>query len=93
MKLEDRIFSIQSNDEFEEVALEVFQFQYDNNELYRSFVNLIKKKNITSIKEIPFLPIEFFKTHQIHSGTINPQLVFQSSGTTDAVRSKHYVAL
>jgi len=92
MHLIDRIFSIHSDESFEKTALEVFRFQYEHNSIYRSFVDSLGKGNPTSITEIPFLPIEFFKTHSVIS--CNPEtvkLTFLSSGTTDSTRSKHLI--
>jgi hypothetical protein len=88
-----RIFSITSSSEFEIVALEVFRHQYQHVEVYRDFCNhlRIEIKNIKSLKDIPFLPIEFFKTHEVVSGKIKTQEIFYSSGTTGMTASKHFV--
>jgi phenylacetate-coenzyme A ligase PaaK-like adenylate-forming protein len=92
MHLIDRIFSIHSDESFEKTALEVFRFQYENNSIYRSFVNSLGKVNPTSITDIPFLPIGFFKTHSVIScNPENIELTFLSSGTTDSTRSKHLI--
>lgn len=81
---------------FETIALELFRFQYQNCEIYRDFVNAIQKdeNEVTSIEKIPFLPITFFKTHQVisfHGNTFQPDLEFRSSGTTGMETSKHLV--
>ena len=88
-----RIFAISNTSEFEAVALEVFRFQYKNNSIYRDFCNHLKKSpsNVASTQEIPFLPIEFFKTHKITSTPKHPEIIFESSGTTKTSVSKHYV--
>jgi phenylacetate-coenzyme A ligase PaaK-like adenylate-forming protein len=80
-----------TEDTFENAALELFLYQYYNNPLYREYTDHLKIKalNVDSIAEIPFLPIEFFKTHTIKSGTWQTQHVFESSGTTGAITSKH----
>lgn len=92
MHLIDRIFSIHSDESFEKTALEVFHFQYENNSIYRSFADSLGKSNPKSITEIPFLPIGFFKTHNVISCTPeNVELTFLSSGTTDSTRSKHLI--
>ena len=88
-----RIFDISSNKEFEQLALEIFQFQYYNNPVYHQFCKLLKIEpgTVLSIDKIPFLPIEFFKTHRVFVGNEKAQDVFLSSGTTGQNQSKHYV--
>jgi phenylacetate-coenzyme A ligase PaaK-like adenylate-forming protein len=80
--------------DFEKLALEVFRFQYDQNPLYKAYVNFLYKdiKKIDRIEKIPFLPIEFFKNHQILTDGIEPQMVFESSGTTSLNTSRHFVS-
>ena len=87
------IFTIQSNKQFEKIAMKVFRFQYDNNQVYREFCELLKveKSTVKSIKEIPFLPIQFFKTHSVISGNDTIKETFTSSGTTGVITSKHLV--
>ena len=89
-----KIFSISNQTEFEARALEVFQFQYHQNPVYYEYCKHLEKSpsNVFSSKEIPFLPITFFKTHTITSSQIKPQIVFESSGTTGSRPSKHYVS-
>lgn len=78
---------------FEQYALSLFQYQYSGNEVYRSFASAIGKTpgTVTRITEIPFLPISLFKTHQVVTGKFDAQLVFESSGTTGMQNSKHLV--
>ncbi len=78
---------------FEQYALALFQYQYSGNEVYRSFVSAIGKQpgHIRRLTDIPFLPISLFKTHDVVTGTFEPQLVFESSGTTGMQNSKHLV--
>jgi len=91
--LEKRIFEISDRKEFEAIALEVFQHQFHNNLVYRNFSELLNKtpEVVSNIKEIPFLPIEFFKTKKIVSDTRPQQITFSSSGTTGSITSKHHV--
>lgn len=86
-------FNIQSNQEFTEVALKVFKHQFTNNKVYRSFCDLlyVHPSDVTKIEQIPFLPIQFFKTHQVLSSSEEAQETFSSSGTTGSVTSKHLV--
>lgn len=87
------IFSINESN-FESKALEVFEFQYRNNAVYRQYVDLVFKKNYKpkTLDCIPFLPISFFKTHKIISTQNEITTIFESSGTTGSQCSKHFVA-
>ncbi|MGY5848313.1 LuxE/PaaK family acyltransferase [Salegentibacter sp. HM20] len=92
--LEKRIFEIESPADFEEICLEVFAFQYEHNKVYQKFCRLLNKKpeNVSASKEIPFLPIEFFKNQKVISGRDDAEIIFTSSGTTGMATSKHYVS-
>lgn len=87
------IFQISSKKEFEKITLKVFRFQYDNNPVYKDFCDLLKKDktNVKRIEDIPFLPIQFFKSHEVLSSTETIQTTFTSSGTTGMSTSKHHV--
>jgi phenylacetate-coenzyme A ligase PaaK-like adenylate-forming protein len=87
-----QIFEIEDDNSFNELALKIFRYQYDGNHIYRSFADYLKidPARITSVEKIPFLPIEFFKTHRILTGNYTPSGYFQSSGTTQAASSRHY---
>lgn len=91
--LEKRLFEIHNSLDFEELSLDVFRFQYQNNPIYRQFAEALNRtpQSVNNLKEIPFLPIEFFKSHKIQSTTRPAQAVFTSSGTTGSATSKHYV--
>ncbi len=91
MQLIDQIFSINSEEEFEKTALKVFHLQIKNCDIYRKYVEFLNWKTPTNIYEIPFLPIEFFKTHEIITEKMSSEIVFKSSGT-GGIRSKHFVA-
>lgn len=92
--LQEKIFNIQNPQNFHEVALEVFAFQYKHVKVYRQFCEALKinPKQVTILSEIPFLPIQFFKSHQIIAERYNPETIFTSSGTTGSITSKHFVA-
>lgn len=87
------IFSIQNNEQFESVALETFRLQAENCRVYSDFIkNLgIPISKVKRLGDIPFLPIEFFKSHEIINGNGKPEEIFTSSGTTGMVQSKHFV--
>ena len=88
-----QIFNISDDLDFKKHCLKIFNFQYNNNVVYREFCNLIYKNpaKINEVNEIPFLPISFFKTKKILS-TNNYEKVFYSSGTSKKNRSKHYIS-
>lgn len=80
------------SDNFEERALALFQHQYKNVAVYRSYVDLVHRNNPKTLSEIPFLPISFFKTARIVDElSMNMDLHFQSSGTGNSGRSQHFV--
>ncbi|MGX1928476.1 LuxE/PaaK family acyltransferase [Flagellimonas sp. 2504JD4-2] len=89
-----QIFSISSQTDFKELALKVFAFQFQHNPTYRAYCDHLQKSpsNVFHIPDIPFLPIEFFKTQWVVSSTKAPQAIFESSGTTSDNTSKHHVA-
>lgn len=92
--LEKNIFRIKNDTDFKNTCLEVFKYQYQNNKTYHIFCNLLHRspENVKSITEIPFLPIQFFKSKKLITGpNKSPQIIFTSSGTTSSNTSKHYV--
>jgi len=82
------------HENFEEKALQVYRYQYDNCEIYRQFCKGIKvdKEEVISSIHIPFLPISFFKTHKVISTPTSNEFFFESSGTSGMSTSKHYVS-
>ena len=80
-------------EQFEKRALQTFHRQAENNPVYREFIRLLKihPADVKKPGEIPFLPIELFKTHEIKTGSFSPRIVFESSGTTAATSSRHFV--
>ena len=87
------IFTIASQKQFDKLALKIFRFQYENNKVYREFCEYLKTnpQQVKNIKQIPFLPIQFFKSHQVVSSSETIQETFTSSGTTGMITSKHFV--
>jgi len=92
--LKNRIFSISSTEEFEQLSLEIYRYQYEHNPVYHKFCNLLDRtpRNTTKLTEIPFLPIEFFKKEKIITGEESIKMTFTSSGTTGSNTSKHHVS-
>ncbi|MFM2010085.1 MAG: hypothetical protein RLZZ479_476 [Bacteroidota bacterium] len=87
------IFTISNQKQFDKMALKVFRFQYENNLVYREFCDFLKTdvQKVKTIQQIPFLPIQFFKSHEVVSNSNPIQTIFTSSGTTGMVTSKHLV--
>lgn len=87
------IFNISTQKQFEKIALKIFRFQYENNHVYQDFCNFLKVDSgkVKTLKQIPFLPIAFFKSHQVLSNSNTVQATFASSGTTGQITSKHLV--
>lgn len=92
--LRNRIFNIKNQSDFTGTALEIFNYQYNNDSVYKSFINSLRKKTeeIKSLESIPFLPVEFFRNHQIISGDRKVEMIFESSGTTGVTPGKHFVS-
>lgn len=90
--LKQKLFRLDS-DEFDDLALNLFKYQAVNNHVYNEYIQNIgvNIQNIQTISDIPFLPIEFFKTHEIKSGSWQSSTIFESSGTTNKNVSKHHV--
>lgn len=88
----DKIFSVTAKS-FPQLALDIFRFQYENNKVYSSYANALGKvpSTVDEIEKIPFLPISFFKTDEIKAGKFNAEVIFESSGTTHTVNSRHHV--
>ena len=91
--LKSNIFKINNDKNFESLALEIFQYQAKNNVAYSKFINYLGMSidDVSKINDIPFLPIQFFKSHKIISGNNIVQETFLSSGTTGNAQSKHFV--
>jgi len=91
--MQEQIFNIHTEDDFETCALQVFKHQFENNRVYRSFCDLlfIHPSDVKEVREIPFLPIQFFKSHKILSSNRAIQETFTSSGTTGSITSNHFV--
>ncbi|MGL4583173.1 MAG: acyl transferase [Flavobacterium sp.] len=89
----EEIIQIQTKKDFHRVAMKVFRFQYEYNLIYQQFCNLLNKtpEQVKTIADVPFLPIEFFKSRDILSSTDPIQITFTSSGTTGMITSKHHV--
>jgi len=88
----DTLYSVNEVN-FEDIALRLFRFQAKNNPVYNRYLQYLKcpVEEITSIHKIPFLPIGFFKTHEVKTGEWLPHVEFTSSGTTGIATSRHAI--
>lgn len=87
------ILTIANPRDFEALAMRIFRFQAQNNTVYQNYLEALKIawQDVQTSAKIPFLPIEFFKSHEVMTGKFAPQMAFASSGTTSTRTSKHYV--
>ncbi len=88
----ENFWEIGSQSAFEMLALKTFYFQYENNKVYRSFCDLINcnPAEVTAVKDIPYLPISFFKSKKVCCFESDNASFFSSSTTTGGSPSKHY---
>ncbi len=86
----DKVFRLKGAD-FEELALQTYHFQYHNNPIYGQYARQVGCANVKSLSAIPFLPIRFFKSHKVASTDFEPAAIFESSGTTQTINSRHYI--
>ncbi len=87
-----KIFGVEK-DGFEALALEIFMFQSEYCVVYKDYLRALKINipNIKSIEQIPFLPGRFFKSHSVQTTSFEPVTIFESSGTTGSINSRHLV--
>ncbi|MDZ7898427.1 MAG: acyl transferase [Arcicella sp.] len=91
--LKQKVLNLQTQD-FDDLALEIFRFQAEHNLVYKKYLQCLDVRidNIQKIEQIPFLPIEFFKTQTVVTGENSIKTTFESSGTTGQNTSRHHVA-
>jgi hypothetical protein len=87
------IFDLKDNTSFTETALKIFRYQSEHNPVYKAFISSLGKSvaEVESITEIPFLPVEFFKSQTVLVENLPVEMVFESSRTTGAAPSRHFV--
>ena len=93
MITENKIFKINDSKSFNEIALKIFQEQYQAIDIYKKYLDHLNvdPAKVQQVESIPFLPIRFFKSHEIISYGNRPEITFLSSGTTQSVKSKHLI--
>jgi hypothetical protein len=84
---------LQAGDFIDRAALHLFRLQAAGNPVYKEYLELLgcDPAGVTSADRIPFLPVRFFKSHRIVTGPGQEERIFESSGTTGAQTSKHYL--
>lgn len=89
----DEIFTIKSKDQFNDIAIKIFNYQAEKNKVYKEYLFHLGTNisEVNTLEQIPFLPIEFFKTHQVISSSNQITKTFYSSGTTGIEKSKHHI--
>ncbi len=92
--LSARIFNLADQESFSRTALQIFGYQAENNQVFKEFIYNLQRdrRGIKRIQDIPFLPVEFFRTHTVVTGDLPPAVVFESSSTSGATPGHHYVA-
>lgn len=92
-ELEKKVFAINNEEDFHSIALELYSFQYAHNTVYHRFCNAVNRTPATvgKLTDIPFLPVSFFKTHEVTTTSFEPELEFKSSGTTGMASGVHLV--
>ncbi len=88
-KFFDNIFS--GRLDFDSTALALFEWQLKSNPVYNAWVNYLHYVKPGQLNQLPFMPVAFFKTHDVTTGEFEPGQVFTSSGTTGASTSRHLV--
>ena len=88
-----QLFEDENEGLFLQTALSIYKYQSTNNEVYKRYLELMgyTDKTITTLEKIPLMPISFFKHHQVTTDKWIPELIFKSSGTSDMLRSQHYL--
>jgi len=88
----DKIFGA-GNIDFEALSLSLFQYQYRHNLIYGQYAAAVGRppERVRQAADIPFLPVSFFKTHSVVTGSFEPAAVFESSGTTQTINSRHAI--
>jgi len=85
-----RLLSL-SEDNYENIALDVYRYQYQHCHVYRTWCDALSLKTPETIEDIPYLPISAYKYHEVITGKWTPEARFQSSGTTSDNRSQHLI--
>ena len=88
----ENIFQV-TEQNFENLALSIFKLQFEQIEVYQEYCKIMGKSpdSVQSLSDIPFLPIDIFKTHHVIFKSAIPEIIFESSATTGQTTSKHQI--
>jgi len=88
----DKLVNLEET-EWEAHALALFRYQAQHNQVFQQYIDFLRidPLQVNNLSKIPFLPIEFFKTHHVSTNTFSAAVIYQSSGTTNQARSQHYL--
>lgn len=89
-QLENRLFKLHSTEAFNTLALDIFNYQAKHNSVYKAFLDFLGRPQPKSLEEIPFMPIQFFKSHTV-TCSLHSEITFTSSGTGNSGFSSHHV--
>ncbi len=92
LQWDHKVFNVKTKD-FDTLALDIFRFQAEQNPVYKAYLQALEvdPSTITELKQVPFLPVRFFKSHAVQTTSFESAIVFESSGTTDTVNSRHRI--
>jgi len=78
----------------DDIALRLFRYQAIHNPVYAKYITYLSTniQAVTSVNEIPFLPISFFRSHELKTSNWHTETRFVSSGTTGKATSSHHIA-
>jgi phenylacetate-coenzyme A ligase PaaK-like adenylate-forming protein len=87
------LLTVGNDIEFNQFCLDTFRYQYKMNKAYKHYCCLLETsvEKVSGIEQIPFLPVEIFRTHKVQCGTFEAEKIFISSGTSGQTTSKHFV--
>lgn len=89
-----RLWALRTEADFTALAVEMFRLHFRHNPVYRDYVTRVfpslREADVTDEGQIPFLPIELFKSHRVLLDGCEPTGYFESSGTGGAT-SKHWL--
>lgn len=84
------IFNISNQESFSRLALETARYQFDHNAVFNNFCRFLNRDPLRG--EPVFLPVRFFKTHNVLCDNLDPRHTFLSSSTSGMGESKHLIA-
>ncbi len=90
----NNIFSLGYDEEaFSDACLSTYLFQFNHNPVYRKWAILTgaEPDKVKIPAQIPSLPVSFFKNHKVITTNFEESFIFESSGTTQQVPSRHYI--